>query len=456
MTFEGCTALTSVTLPSSLEQIPPSAFKDCVSLKRITLPASLWNLGMGAFQGCTALAEIKLPSRLSYLEDGAFEGCAALTEMTLPDSLIRIGSNAFSGCSGITTLTIPSGIKQAEPTAFERMEGLTDIYFGGSTAEWNAVGYKVDEGVRVHCTDPSLEYALSEDGTYYIVKGVGTYDSPSVVIPDTHKGLPVKEIGASAFSSQDFVTELHMGRNVERIGDWGFYQSSALEGVWIHDIEQWLRIDFAGSHKNPLAHAGRLYVNGELLTHLEVPDTVTEISAFAFAGCTSLRSVTLGARVTRIGASAFRECEGLISFTYHTAVQEIGDYAFYNCKLLEEVVLPDTVKAIGKYAFQQCYQLHTLQTGNGVESIGEGALLNCTSLTEISLPASLTYIGKYAFRGCTALTSASFEVTKEWYAKQNATDDHITPFGEAALASPGTAAHFLTKGKEDHLWERKV
>lgn len=150
MTFEGCTSLTSVTLPNGLEQIRMGAFSKCVSLERIDLPASLWNVGVGAFQGCTALKEVKLPSRLSYLEDMAFEGCAALTAINLPDSLLRIGANALSGCNGIAALTVPGGVKQAEPTAFEQMEGLTDIYFKGSEAEWNTVGYKVGDGVRVH------------------------------------------------------------------------------------------------------------------------------------------------------------------------------------------------------------------------------------------------------------------------------------------------------------------
>ena len=150
MIFEGCTSLTAVTLPSTLTQIRISAFGNCTALKEITLPASLGIIGPSAFQRCTSLTNVTLPSKLSILDDTAFEGCTGLTEMVLPNNLNRIGANAFSGCSGITAITVPAGVKQAELSAFERMEGLTDIYFRGSEAEWNAIGYKVRENVRIH------------------------------------------------------------------------------------------------------------------------------------------------------------------------------------------------------------------------------------------------------------------------------------------------------------------
>ena len=150
MIFEGCTSLTVVTLPSTLTQIRISAFGNCTALKEITLPASLGIIGPSAFQRCTSLTNVTLPSKLSILDDTAFEGCTGLTEMVLPNNLNRIGANAFSGCSGITAITVPAGVKQAELSAFERMEGLTDIYFRGSEAEWNAIGYKVGENVRIH------------------------------------------------------------------------------------------------------------------------------------------------------------------------------------------------------------------------------------------------------------------------------------------------------------------
>ena len=151
MLFDGCTALSEVNLPGGLSSIGMNAFANCTSLQTITLPSDLGAIGVGAFQGCTALSDITIPSRLSILDDDAFVGCTGLTgEIVLPDSLVRIGSRALGECSGITAITVPRDVKQSEPDAFERMEGLTDIYFRGTEAEWNAIGYVVGEDVQIH------------------------------------------------------------------------------------------------------------------------------------------------------------------------------------------------------------------------------------------------------------------------------------------------------------------
>ena len=44
-----------------------------------------------------------------------------------------------------------------------------------------------------------LEYKLSDDGTCFIVAGIGEYAGDELEIPAKHKGLPVMEIGDMAF-----------------------------------------------------------------------------------------------------------------------------------------------------------------------------------------------------------------------------------------------------------------
>ena len=293
--FHGCSSLSEVTLPDNLTEIGMNAFGECTSLEQIRFPSALHSIGTAAFQGCTALTGVTLPEELRVLDDMAFEGCVSLTEMTLPDGMNRIGAHALSGCSNITTVTVPKGVKQAEPSAFEGMDGLTDLYFRGTEAQWSTVGYHLPAGVQVHCRISELEYTLSADGTYYIVTGLGAYDSTTVVIPDTYRDLPVREIGKSAFSAEDIITELHLGRNVDRIENCNFYLGGDLESVWVHDIEQWFRIDFSGG-RCQYSHSAVLYVGGEALTHLIVPDTVTEIPNFAFTWCSTLESVTVASK----------------------------------------------------------------------------------------------------------------------------------------------------------------
>ena len=50
--FEGCSGLTSVTIPNSVTSIGESAFSDCSSLTSVTIPNSVTSIGEFAFSGC--------------------------------------------------------------------------------------------------------------------------------------------------------------------------------------------------------------------------------------------------------------------------------------------------------------------------------------------------------------------------------------------------------------------
>ena len=76
-------------------------------------------------------------------------------------------------------------------------------------------------------------------------------------------------------------------------------------------------------------------INNEEIKDLVVPTTVDSIHAFAFDGCSSLTSVTIGNSVTSIEDWAFGNCSGLTSITIPNSVTSIGDWAFTECSLLE-------------------------------------------------------------------------------------------------------------------------
>ena len=74
------------------------------------------------------------------------------------------------------------------------------------------------------------------------------------------------------------------------IGSYAFSGCSGLEAVYIKDIAKWCEISF-GYAANPLYNAHSLYLNGELVTDLVIPNSVTSIVRYAFEGCSELKSV---------------------------------------------------------------------------------------------------------------------------------------------------------------------
>ena len=85
-------------------------------------------LGNSAFEGCSGLTSLTIPSSVTRIGNYAFEGCSGLTSLTIPSSITSIGYSAFSGCSGLTSLTIPSSVTWIDELAFYGCSGLTSIY----------------------------------------------------------------------------------------------------------------------------------------------------------------------------------------------------------------------------------------------------------------------------------------------------------------------------------------
>ena len=96
--YYGCYTLDDV--------IGNQAFDGCSSLTSLTLPSSVTSIGSSAFSGCSGLTSLTLPSSVTSIEWSAFSGCSGLTSLTLPSSVTSIGGSAFSGCSGLSSIYV--------------------------------------------------------------------------------------------------------------------------------------------------------------------------------------------------------------------------------------------------------------------------------------------------------------------------------------------------------------
>ena len=62
------------------------------------------SLGASCFEGCTGLTSITIPSSVTSLGDYCFMYCRGLTSITIPSSVTSLGASCFSGCSGLETV----------------------------------------------------------------------------------------------------------------------------------------------------------------------------------------------------------------------------------------------------------------------------------------------------------------------------------------------------------------
>jgi hypothetical protein len=273
----------------------------------------------------------------------------------IPDTIVRIGDYAFANCTAMTSIAIPASVTSIGGGAFR------------------------------NC-----------------------YSLKSITIP-----TGMTSIGEHAFSYCDSLTTVEFGANSQltSIGDYAFNGCYNLATVYITDLATWCNIEFANDNANPLRYAKNLYINGNLTTHLGIPNGVTRIKNYAFYGFYGATSVTIPVSVTSIGDGAFQHCNNLMTITISEGVTSIGDWAFSNCDSLTTITIPDSVTSIDYHAFNMCENLTTVEFGanNQLTSIGNWAFNGCSSLTSITIPAGVTSIGDGAFDRCPSFTSMTVE-----------------------------------------------
>ena len=297
-----CYGLTSMEIPNSVTSIGRSAFDGCSSLTSVVIGNSVSVIDFFAFMNCTSLTSVKIPNSVTHIRDSSFAECTSLTSVELPNDLLYFGSWAFADCTSLTSVKIPNSVTTIEESTFNGCSSLT-----------------------------------------------------SIEIPNS-----VTSIEKNAFRSCTSLTSIEIPNSVTSIGDEAFYKCSGLTSVNIEDLVAWCNIEFGDESANPLCYAEKLYLNGEEVTDIVIPDGVTSI----------------------------------------------GDYVFYCCSGLTSVEIPNSVTSIGDGAFAYCHGL-TTEIPNSVTSIGDRAFCFCFGLTALEIPNSVTSIGDYAFQGCSSLTSVT-------------------------------------------------
>ena len=452
--FYNCHSLVSVTIPSSVRSIGQNAFFDCrnINMTQYIGDVASWSTidfscvqsnpiyySHNLYINGQELRELVLDSA-QQVNHYAFAACRTLTSLSLQDSVQVVGKLAFADCRNLASISIANSVKDIHTSAFDDCSSLTDI-------TWNAGDYTGDypfANVRDQIRSITFGDAIKTIPAYFCYDMTALsqlHISSSVTTIGGYafgncNALKSAELGTSVVSLEDGVfygcDELHtitLNRRLQHIGEDAFLYSNKLAKVnYRGKISNWCNIHFDNKSANPLAIAHNLHMEGAKQTHLNLPYSVDTIRPYAFAGYTSLASITIPVSVKNIGYKAFDGCSAIQQIHIPSSVTTINSHAFDDCKSLTTihwnansytgllpfgdvrnqittVVFGDSITTVPASFCAGMSQLAHLSIPQSVTAIGNAAFLQCTSLSRVTLPTSVRVIGDNAFAECKSLAS---------------------------------------------------
>ena len=406
--FDGCSSLTSITIPESVTSIEDAAFQNCTNLNSITFSAN---------------------SKLSSIGWWVFYGCSNLSTITIPQTVTNIGPNAFTGCSNLISVSCLASIP---PTlgqyAFSTISSSAILYVPRSAVSaYESVGWgdyftKIETAYASGTCGDNVAWALSIDGEL-IIEGTGGI---------SFKSMPWGEY-------KDLITTVTIGNGTTFIGDNAFYDCNNIKSVSIP--------------KSVTSIGYKAFYNCTSLVNITIPEGVNNIQHYAFENCTGLTSITIPESMISFASYAFKGCSSLVSITflgsvgcsngvfsgctnltnvYTSSIEEWCKMSFdsetrsssplYGAEnlyvgdeLVSEIVIPDTRTYINDLAFCGYKRLTSVVIPETIEEIGEEAFSFCDNLTTVTCyattPPDLDTYSASAFGGISS--SATLYVPKE-------------------------------------------
>ncbi len=225
------------------------------------------------------ISSIVVEEGITGLGNYAFSELNNVVDINLPNSLTALGEYCFYTCSALTEIDLPDNLEMLSEFLFYGCSKLTSI--------------AIPEGI--------------------------------VTIPD------------GVFGNCISLTEITFPSSISEFnGGWQSFENTAISDIYFAgSLIQWLKIDCISSDAIPMKQPCNLYIGGEKLTNLTIPESITSIPSYAFQ-YVNLNSVTIPSNVTRVGQRSF-SFSSVQSVRMADSVTNVGNYAFGYCDSLERV-----------------------------------------------------------------------------------------------------------------------
>ena len=308
--FQGASKLTSLVIPTSVEEINSQAFRQnyrlasvkfcepsnlrklanysfwtCSSLKEVTLPSSITNIGK-AFLACDSLETINVPAnaKLTTIEEDAFKSNINLKHFNFLGEcpLTMIGKNAFANLKKLTTFKMPKTVTDIQLNAFSGCSNLATVEFDpNADIQKIGAGAFADCGLqRISIPKKVKEIAKEAFRNCTVLKKIEVTEFTTSIDPE-------------AFKYCDQLTEIKVSKDNTVYSSVGGYLLSKDKKTLI------------------LFPPGKANDKFTLL-----PPSIEKIGDNSFLDCRKLTNVTIPNKVKTIGKRAFGLCKNLKIITF--------------------------------------------------------------------------------------------------------------------------------------------
>ena len=289
---------------------------------------------------------IQIPSTINNklvkkLDNNLFNNNETIEKITLPNTITEIGDNAFSNMSSLEELVLNEGIMSYGDCMLLGSFNLKRLTMEAentmllSLFDYDESNIPQDLYLILRYTN---RYVVAKNG---VLKNLTDNSTINLVFDDSW-------IDVYGFDNCHSLKSITLSSTIKYISS--FENPRKLKALYINDLESYVQIssNYWSNYQGLLFFAHNLYLNGELIENLIIPEGVTEIGPYAFYGCTSIKKVSLPNSLIKIERYAFANCYNIMYIELPDSVTTIKEYAFKNSHF--PLIIPEGLRNIDNYA----------------------------------------------------------------------------------------------------------